>query len=713
MNKVYFAFGIHNHQPVGNFDFVFEDAYNNSYLPFLRILEQHPKIRIALHFTGILLDWIKVNHPELIDLVSKLVARNQIEMMTGGYYEPILSIIPEEDRVGQINKLSDEVNRLFGYRPHGMWLAERVWEPTLPSTLYQAHVKYTIADDTHFKYAGLTDNELNGYYITEDLGNAVALFPISKRLRYTIPFEDPQATIDYLSGFASGDGKSVIVFADDGEKFGVWPNTFKHVYEDGWLNHFFEKLEEHSDWIEMVHFSEALEISRPKGKIYLPTASYSEMMHWALFPATFRTFEDFEMYLKKQEFYDDVSVFVRGGFWRNFLSKYREVNNMHKKMLRVSRKLWSLPKAKRLKAEEAFNALWAGQCNCPYWHGVFGGLYLSHLRDAIYSNLIKAEIIADRLHGTDFPRMEVFDIDVDGYDEIVVETRSINAHIDTGRGGSVYELDFKPVAKNVLDTMTRHREGYHNKLEEAVVDDRNNGGDKTSSIHDLVLAKEPDLAAKLHYDTYERNTFIDHVLNADTTLEAFSASRHHEMADFINTPYVIEKHSVKDNRVTIRMTNTQPMWINDEKISLIIGKTFIFEDKTDVSRVNYILETDHKAPVDIWFGVELNFGMQAGHADDRYYYSPNVVFDDRYLDSVGILDRTNVIGIIDEWRNIKIELESDLPANIWRFPIETISLSEAGFERVYQNSVLLPNWKIRLDKKAEIKLKLKLSKYKS
>ncbi len=711
MNKVYFAFGIHNHQPVGNFDFVFEEAYNKSYLPFVRILAQHPKIRIALHFTGILLDWIKANRPELIDLLGKLVERHQVEMMTGGYYEPILSIIPEADRLGQINKLSEELHRLFGINPKGMWLAERVWEPTLPSTLHKAGVKYTIADDTHFKYAGLTDNELNGYYITEDLGNAVALFPISKRLRYTIPFEDPQATIDYLSGFASGTEKSVIVFADDGEKFGVWPNTYQHVYEDGWLRRFFEKLEENSDWIEMVHFSEALEMNRPKGKIYLPTASYSEMMHWALFPASFRSFEDFETYLKKQDFYEDISVFVRGGFWRNFLSKYREVNNMHKKMLRVSRKLWSLPKAKKAKAQEAFDALWAGQCNCPYWHGVFGGLYLSHLRDAIYSNLIKAEIIADKLHGTRFPNMEVFDIDVDGYDEIVIETKSLNAHIDTGRGGSVYELDYKPVTKNVLDTMTRHREGYHDKLKSAVVGGGHDQGDKTASIHDLVLAKEPDLLSKLHYDTYERNTFMDHIFTEDTNLESFSASEHREMADFINTPYSIVKHAVNAEKVMIRMSNLQPLKIREQEIPLSITKTFIFENKTTVCRVHYNLQTDHQEPVDLWFGVELNFGMQAGHADDRYYYSPDVVFDDKYLDSRGSLDSVKVIGIIDEWRNIKIELKSDFPASIWRFPIETISLSEAGFERVYQNSVLLPNWKIRLKNKFEVNLNLKLSKY--
>ena len=93
MKKIKFVFGIHNHQPIGNFDFVFEDAYQKSYLPFLQILEKHPKIRISLHFTGILLDWLEAHHPELLNLVKKLRDNNQLELMSGGYYEPIISVI--------------------------------------------------------------------------------------------------------------------------------------------------------------------------------------------------------------------------------------------------------------------------------------------------------------------------------------------------------------------------------------------------------------------------------------------------------------------------------------------------------------------------------------------------------------------------------------------------------------------------------------------
>jgi len=275
MKKVKFIFGIHNHQPVGNFDFVFEDAYQKSYLPFLEILERHPKIRIAIHFTGILLDWLEIHHPELLEKVKMMTDRGQLEVMSGAYFEPIISVIPEADRQGQINKLSAQVENIFGYKPRGMWLAERIWEPHLPSTLSDAHMQYTVIDDTHFKYAGLTDKDLTGHFVTEDCGKKVSLFPINKELRYTIPFQDPQNTIDELQKMATEDGGNVIVFADDGEKFGVWPDTYKHVYENGWLDRFFTLIEENLDWIEMLHFAEVLDQVKPVGKVYLPTASYA------------------------------------------------------------------------------------------------------------------------------------------------------------------------------------------------------------------------------------------------------------------------------------------------------------------------------------------------------------------------------------------------------------------------------------------------------
>jgi alpha-amylase len=709
MKRVNFLFGIHNHQPIGNFDFVFQDAFEKSYYPFLEVLEKFPSIKIAIHFSGILIDWLKSNQPQLIQKIKKMVDRGQLEIMTGGYYEPILSIIPDEDRVGQINKLTREVQQLFDYTPKGMWLAERVWEPTLPSSLNKAGVKYTITDDTHFKYAGLSEDQLNGYYITEDLGNSTILFPISKRLRYTIPFEDPQVTIDHLHSLATEDGTNIVVFADDGEKFGVWPNTFEHVYENNWLEKFFHALEENSYWINIIHFSEAIDLVAPVGNIYLPTASYAEMMHWALFPGAFKAYEDFEHYLKSKDFYEDVYVFVRGGFWRNFFAKYAEVNDMHKKMLRVSKKLWRLSKSKQQKMAKAFDHLWAGQCNCPYWHGVFGGLYLSHLRDAIYYNLIAAEKLADEASGKKFPSLEFSDIDVDGFEEAIVETSTYNVYLSLNQGGMIYELDYKPVAKNILDTMNRRKEGYHEKLKDAVVVGSETGNNKTASIHDLVLAKEPDLISHLHYDFYERKSYIDHFLQEGTSLESFASVQYGEDGDFVGHPYELVKRTTTKDKVVLHLKRIGKVWYKNKQEEINLTKKMTFYNDQGKIVTEYTLYNHTGKPLRLWFGVEFNYGLQAGHADDRFYYSRQNTITEKYLDTKAILENATFIGLKDLWRRLDIQLRVDKAADIWRFPIETISLSEAGFEKVYQSSVIFPNWRLELSSKWEVCIEQVLS----
>ena len=61
MKKINFIFGVHNHQPVGNFDHVFEWATKQAYEPFLDVIEKHPSIKIVFHYTGCLIDWFEKN----------------------------------------------------------------------------------------------------------------------------------------------------------------------------------------------------------------------------------------------------------------------------------------------------------------------------------------------------------------------------------------------------------------------------------------------------------------------------------------------------------------------------------------------------------------------------------------------------------------------------------------------------------------------------
>ena len=228
-------FVIHNHQPVGNFDFVFEKATDHSYGPFVELLAQHPSVRAGLHFTGPLLEWLEKHRPELLAAVREMCERGQVEILGGGWAEPMLTVLADRDALGQLRMMRSECARLFGVLPRGMWLAERVWDPSLPRLLHAADVEYTLLDDTHFRYAGLREPRLTGHYVTEKAGDPVSVFPIDRDLRYAIPFKKPQEAIAAIRG--AGPGRTV-TYGDDGEKFGVWPETYEWVWNKGWLKNF-------------------------------------------------------------------------------------------------------------------------------------------------------------------------------------------------------------------------------------------------------------------------------------------------------------------------------------------------------------------------------------------------------------------------------------------------------------------------------------------
>ena len=275
-------FGCHSHQPVGNFEHVFEHAYDMAYLPFVEVLERFPAVRVTQHFTGPLLDWFAACRPEFVERLAALVDAGQVEIMGGGYYEPLLCAIPERDSVAQITRMAEFCKKHFGQSPRGMWLTERVWEPHMPRILNQAGIEYTALDDTHFMCSGLEPHELFGYYMTENEGCAVKVFPILKTLRYFIPFHQVFESINYLKEHASEDGPRCAVIHDDGEKFGVWPGTNASVYTEGWLEAFFQAITDNQNWLHSVTYSDYIDNAPALGRTYITAASYEEMMEWAL-----------------------------------------------------------------------------------------------------------------------------------------------------------------------------------------------------------------------------------------------------------------------------------------------------------------------------------------------------------------------------------------------------------------------------------------------
>ncbi|MCK5533869.1 DUF1926 domain-containing protein [bacterium] len=713
MKKIYFTFGLHNHQPVGNFEHVFHWACENAYLPFFEVLKEYPHIKLTLHYSGILLSWIKKNYPALLENIISMVNRGQVEIMTGGFYEPILPFLPDRDKIGQIEKLTKFIKENIGCQPKGMWLAERIWDQNLVKVLVKTGIEYVVVDDTHFKMAGLYDADLGGYYTTEQEGETLKVFPINKKLRYMIPFAMPDDILDYFKSRADRNG-SLLVMADDGEKFGVWPETFKHVYQDKWLRNFFNMLEKNKKWLISTTFSQYLKSHKSKGRIYLPLASYEEMMKWSLLPSAQMELEDLEEKIKHLPDAEQWRRFIKGGLWWNFFTKYPESNNMHKKMLYVSNKVDKMKNivekrkdtTAKLHLEEAYDELWQGQCNCSYWHGVFGGLYLGHLRNAIYEHLIKSEKITDLyFYSTEkfWQEVERIDFNADGEEEILISNPVFNFYFDLNKGGSLFELDYKPKNVNIINTLKRTKETYHRRLLDNTDNQKEVSSHQPASIHNLVKEKEKGLKDYLVYDWYSRSSLLDHFLHPDTDLNGFKKCHYGEQGDFINQPYF--SHVKKEKNKTILCLEREGnVWADDSSVPVCVKKIITFHQEGML--INYEIVNLGKKSICVWFAPEFNFSFSNPYDSLCHYYIPGITLENNLFSFSDITPETSRFGMRDKYHGLDINMIFNLPCSVWYFPIETVSLSEGGLEKGYQESVVLPNWKIKLKNNQPFKIEI-------
>jgi alpha-amylase len=655
-NKINLLMVVHCHQPIGNFDWVFKEAYDKSYLPFIEVLKKHPNIKVALHYSGCLLDWLKEKKPEFLDMIGALVKNGQVEMVSGGYYEPILPLIPDKDKLGQIKMHTDFIRKATGYEAKGAWLTERVWEPYLARIFSQAALSYTIVDDSHFELAGKKVAEILGYYLTEEEGRTLAIFPSSKRLRYNMPFKLPQETIDYLKSVATSDGSRAVTFGDDGEKFGLWPHTYKWVYEEKWLENFFSALDDNSDWITIMTPAEYLKNHPPLGRIYIPCASYPEMLEWS------------------------------GGYFRNFLVKYPEANWMQKRMFHLSGKLSAMDQ-KKATVKEATASLYRSQCNCAYWHGVFGGLYLHHLRTAVYQNIIEAENRLARLDKGKHLKSEVADIDRDGADEIAVENGPLAVYVDPAEGGSVLEVDYRPKCLNIINTLARRPESYHKKIsrlnnssvqEKLAVASSSNG---VASIHDLTMAKDKNLGDFLNYDRHKKSFLVDHFLAAGANPEEFSRSAFRELGNFVSAPY---RHEIRatDSAIQVSLEREGLVTENSDNLILRLNKSIKIEEAKPGLSISYRIKNMMDEDASLWFGSEYNLSLM-----------------DPEFCKVGELVNINQLEINDEWFKAVLKYSFSKNADVWFYPVETISESEGGLEKTYQEICLLFNWRLTIKPK--------------
>lgn len=645
VGPVRFVFGLHLHQPTGNFDHVFRTHTDDVYLPTLERFAERDLLPITLHVSGPLLDWLEREGHELLDVVGRLVSEGRVELLLSGFDEPVLPALTRRERVEQIGWMREWLSRRFGVEPTGLWLTERVWEPDLVEDLAEADVRYALVDDRHFLVAGFERPSLFRPHRTESGGRSVSLLPIDERLRYLVPFRPPEESADYLRALRAAD-RPLAVLVDDGEKFGGWPGTAEWVWGAGWLDRFLDAMEGliEDDVVRMTTAGDAIGEVEPVGPSYLPSASYREMETWALPSGAALDLESLEAAVDAEGLPESVGRFVRGGHWRSFFAMYPESNRMHAKAQRLSelcRRAGDPPEARR--------AIGRAHCNDAYWHGVFGGLYLRHLRAAVWASLLEAERLLRRGQG---PTVEVMDVDNDGLEERWIHSEAFSCVVDPALGGAVTELSRFAEGVNLADVLTRRWERYHrseppvdrpseehvDRPSEKPVDrspeDRADGG--MPSIHDLEDAFR--FRTLPPFDLDDRTLTVERVLAGDLTEEAYAAADYEPVRSWART----------------RMEADHDVTAMGAELRLRAGGGQGLEKTIRVS-ADGMLDIRYRwdpaaFPPEGWFAPELSLSTHV-----------ELVFDPP-------------------------------PATVWRYEIRSVSRSERGTEETVQGHSTTPLW---------------------
>src|SRR2546421_1363169 len=131
MDPVRFVFGVHFHQPVGNFDHVFEEHLRDVYLPLVERLTAQRFLPFALHISGPLLEWLEKHAAAYLDTIGRLAADGQVELLLAGFYEPVLASLTPADRLEQNGWVRQTIKPRFRGDATRPWPTERGWEAQL------------------------------------------------------------------------------------------------------------------------------------------------------------------------------------------------------------------------------------------------------------------------------------------------------------------------------------------------------------------------------------------------------------------------------------------------------------------------------------------------------------------------------------------------------------------------------------------------------
>lgn len=722
MHAIGLGLHVHNTQPAGTTGDAFRRACERAYWPLLELLDEFQSLRVSMHWSGQLLEWMDLHAPAWLDRLIALAASGRIEIIGGLHGGGVLPALPERDAVGQVQVMQRWWREHGDIRPRGAWLPYCAWDPSAARVFARLGIHFTLLEDAQFSPPVSGD----GYYVTEREGSAIALFAIDGRISRMFPSAPPKKIIEALAGL-SRQGRRSVVVSVAGEAFGAAidaSSTRNFNARTGWVRRMFTELVEASPWLKMVSMATMIDKMRPTGSAW-PQPSASLPVAAAGLGAIGSDFGRLVLDTRRGE--DPALVraapYLRAPNWDQVLASFPEVNRLHKRMLRASTQVYKLKSTLRGGApgqdggalaaalDEATAALYRGQAGAAYVFGTEIGAADGAIRAEAYRNLARAEFaIATVSADVNRLAVEQIDYDCDGKREVVVRTPHMCAFISPAVGGSLVELDAWRLPGNLVNVRGRLPEAHHQYVQRGedlpalvlppdpahleITDEDADDPHTADELERPPRLSEPDLPGRLFYDRHPRGVFIDHFLGPEATLENLVKGRFPETGDFAGTDYQLVKVEDDTSICTITMARDGNVTEGAALRLVRVVKRIGFGKDLPVVDARYEVRNRYHEPIRTRFAVQIDLNLDSARHEETFLETAG---GRRIaLDAPGEVEETTEISLCDVRRGWKVSLSLATAARVWHYPIENVGIGPRGVQTYFNGTAIFLWWPLEL-----------------
>jgi 4-alpha-glucanotransferase len=239
----------------------------------------------------------------------------------------------------------------------------------------------------------------------------------------------------------------------------------------------------------------------------------------------------------------------------------------------------------------------------------------------------------------------------------------------------------------------RRPEAYHARLREATGKPATGA---VASIHEQTRVKEPGLERYLRYDRWPRHAFRTLIFDPSRTHADYENLELREDPGFAGGSFTVKSSSPTDAELFRADSLALNHKMEGAAPKLLLVKKFTFGAAPVGCEVACEINLKVKAPLErpIALGIESVINLLAPTEPDRFFETSKGRMNMRFSGSLP----ASILRMEDGWQRIRVAVHAPHAEQFWIAPIETVSESEEGFERVYQGSQILAVWRLPLTK---------------